>query len=374
MLSVFPDITGSDSGRRGINVGADVLTTTIDGVDFNSIWAEYQAALNLWNSTRDPIIALFTYDTTNAAEALPLDGDTTEFEPASEFGVPKAGRADPKNFVAGYPLQWYDLAVRFTRKFLRDASRVQVDAQQTAALEASNRLQFREALRALVTPQLSGDRSINENGVPILSLYAGSTDDAPPSFAGRTFAPGHNHYLVSGAATIDGQDLEDVIEHITHHGYGIGTAERVVILVHPDQGKVIRGFAGSPYDFIPSEAAPAYLSSELIVGDLPPATFNGLPVIGSFGKALIVESYYAMSGYVVGVAVAGANSARNALALRSHPRPELKGLQIIPGETSRNYPLVEAGYQIGVGFGVRNRGAAVVMQVKASGSFVAPTI
>lgn len=373
MTFIFRDIVGAE---RGFNVAADILTNTIDGVDLNQLWSDYAAALSLWNSQRDPFMSILSFDTTDAAQALPLDGGTVDFELASEFGTPKAGRPEPKNYVVGFPLEWYDLGARFTAKFLRDAPRSQVDAVQNAAFEADNRLQFKLALTALVTPRASGSRELNEIDAPIHSLYAGSSDDAPPSFAGRTFSASHNHYLVSGAADIDGQDLEDVIAHIAEHGHGINPGERIVLLVHPNEAKKIRGFragvASSPYDFIPSSTAPAFITTENIIGALPPSDFSGLEVIGSFGKALIVESYYAFAGYVVGVAVAGSNSPRNVLARRSHPRRELKGVQIVPGAS--RYPLVGAYYSLGVGFGVRNRGAAAVMQIKASGSYVAPSI
>lgn len=362
--------------NRGFHVAADVLNSTIDGIDFTELWRDYTSVLASWNANRDPFMSILTFDTTKAAQALPLDGGTVDFELASEFGTPKAGRPEPESFVAGYPLEWFDIGSRFTRKFLRDASRFQTDAVQDAVMEADNRMQFKLALGALVRPALSGARTLNEVDAPIYSLYAGSTDDAPPSFAGRTFSNSHTHYLVSGATDVDGQDLEDVIEHIAHHGYGVNPGERIVLLVHPNEAKKIRGFragvAGSPYDFIPSATAVPYITDENIVGSLPPSTFNGLEIVGSFGKALVAESYYAFAGYVIGVAVAGGNSPRNVLARRSHPRSELKGVQLIPGDGP--YPLVNAYYSVGVGFGVRNRGAGVVMKIAASGSYSPPSI
>src|SRR5690606_7061834 len=126
----------------------------------------------------------------------------------------------------------------FTEKFLMDASQAQVDAQHAAALEANNRLLFAATLRALMTKTTLGSRPTNEQGVDIFSLYDGSSDSKPPTFAGKTFSSGHTHYLVSGAATVDGQDLSDLVDHVTEHGYAVNGRERIVVLVHPDQGKV----------------------------------------------------------------------------------------------------------------------------------------
>jgi hypothetical protein len=374
MATVFRDIVGAD---RGFSVGADVYARTADGADISGIWNEFQAALNLFNATRGPLVALFTHTTTDAAQSLPLDGGRVEFEVASEFGVPKAGRAEPEFFVAGYPLEWYDLALRYTTKFLRDATRAEVEAQQSAAFSASDELQFRLALRSVLTPATAASRRTNDVGAPIYSLYAGSADDAPPSFKGRSFGSGHTHYLVSGSTEIDGQDLDDVIEHVAHHGYGIGSGEQIVLVVHPNEGKKIRGFragVNSPYDFIPAQGGVPYITTETIVGSSPNGQFNGLDVIGQFGTALVVETYDAFAGYVIAVAHSGANSNRNVLAARSHATPAWRGLRLMPGSVSQQYPLVDATYGIGIGFGVRNRGAAAVIQIKASGQYTPPTI
>lgn len=360
---------------RGIISRGDILTTTSDGVDLNRVWDEFQTTLSLANTNRNLIASLFTFDTTLKADAISLDGDDMSFEAASEFGIAKTGQAEPEKIIVGFPLEWYDLRITFTEKFLMDANRSQVDAQHAAALEANNRLLFTSTLRALMTKTALGSRPVNEQGVDIFSLYDGSTDSKPPAFGGKTFTSGHSHYLVSGAATIDGQDLSDLIDHVTEHGYAVNGSERIVILVHPDQGKTIRSFrvgSTSPYDFIPSESAPAFLSNEFVIGDKPPAIFNGLPILGSYGPALVAESYYVPTGYVIAAATSGANSSRNPLGFRTHERTEYRGLRMIPG--TERVPLVGSTYAQGFGLGVRNRGAAAVMQIKASGTYDNPSL
>ena len=42
----------------------------------------------------------------------------------------------------------------------------------------------------------------------------------PPMYLGKIFDGTHTHYLTSGSATIDSQDIEDMLHHITEHGYG----------------------------------------------------------------------------------------------------------------------------------------------------------
>jgi len=373
-VTTYTDITGAD---RGFNVGADVVTRTADGIDLNVIWTEFQSSLAEVNRIRSVISRLFTFDTTDTHALVAGDGERTEFEEASEFGLPKAARATPTYSRMGYPIAWYDLAARYTRQFLRDASRAQVDAVHANILEADNRLLFRKTLGALTTP---GEAQARDTGLTVYSLYRGASTDVPPPYAGRTFAPGHTHYLVSGAATVDGGDLRDLIVHIQEHGHGLrASGERLVIMVNPNEGGVIRSLrrdpdnlTQNPFDFIPSSANPAYLTDQEIVGNLPPAEFNGLPIIGSYGDALIFESHYIPSGYVLAVATGGPNYSRNPLAFRQHPSTESQGLRMIPGEAP-NYPLTGAHYERGFGVAVRHRGAAAVMQIKASGTFEPPT-
>ena len=375
MTTIFKDIFGAD---RGFNVSADVLTQSVDGVSLNLLWQEFMEAQSIWNSTRSAVAALFTFPTTDSNDVLRADGTASDFELASEFGQAKTLRAPLNGIHVGFPFDWWDGRIGFTKRFLRNATAEQIRAQHSAALAADNHLVFRETLKAISTP-LIPTRPTNLEGASIYSLYAAAADDAPPSYLGRTFAANHNHFFVSGATTIDGPDLAQLVTSIQEHGHGLrGSNERVVIFLHPDEAAIVRGFrAGvgspaSPWDFIPSVDAPPYLTNLVVVGDTPPAEFNKLPIFGSFGDALLSESYLVPDGYAIAVATAGPGSTRNPLAFRQHPRTESQGLILTPG--TERYPLIGSTYERGFGLGVRNRGAAAVMQIKASGSFVAPTI
>lgn len=378
----FPDIHGAD---RGFNVAADVLTQTADGEDLNGIYNEFVEALALQNANRNLISRLFTFDTTDSfLQFADEPGVGEEFEPESEFGVPKSSRRDIAWLRLGFPLEFFDAASRFTHKYLRDASAEQVRLQFMDKLEQDNRMLFRQTLSAVTTrPATIDARDTNENAVPIYSLWDGLGDATPPSFAGKTFSSNHSHYLVSGAATIDGGDLKALIDTIQEHGYGLRESnEQIVIMVRKGSANAdaIRGFrrdsenpAINPYDFIPAVNAPAYLTDETIVGDRPPATYQGLPIIGSYGDAWLFESYFIPDGYAIALATSGAGSQRNPLAFRQHRNPGLHGLRLLNPNQGSRYPLIESYYQRGFGVGVANRSAAAVMQIKASGSYVSPT-
>jgi hypothetical protein len=76
--------------------------------------------------------------------------------------------------------------------------------------------------------------------------------------------------------------------------------------------------------------------------------------------------------YMVAFATGGQNGVQNPVGIRQHSNPALRGLRLVKGR-SPDYPLQEAYYQRGFGTGIRHRGAGVVMQVKASGSYTLPT-
>ncbi|WP_412475552.1 hypothetical protein ACK8HH_03690 [Gordonia sp. LUNF6] len=367
---------GGDSGARGYSSQGDVLVSqTSDGVDLNRLWDDAAAAMSKWNQKRSSLAALVSYPTVNAADAIPqtLGGD--HFEEASEFGEPTGLRAEPNATILGYDFTDYDLASRFTWKFLRSASAEQVRSVVNRAFESDNRLVTGSILRRLFDPA----EKLNEVGHKVYGLYNGEDGMVPPSHAGQDFPAETSHYLVSGNAVLDPGDLVDAINAVRSKGFGTDGSSRLIVLCHPNEGEIISTFrAGiesggveSKYDFIPSASAPAYLAAENVVGKVAPGEFGGLEVLGSYGPAWIVPSYYLPIGYVAVVATGGPNSNLNPVAFRQHPNAAYQGLRMIPGRDQR-YPLTDSFFQRSFGTGVRYRGAACVVQVKEIGDYEAP--
>lgn len=223
------DIFGSDVSR-GFNVKTDILTHTADGVNLNTLWNEFSSDLASWNATRNAVAALFSSNTVESFAQLPNGGNKVELEKASQFGVPKAVRVSPGYLRMGVPLEWYDAGLRYTRQFLRDSSAEQIRAQQAGVVEADNHLTFVTTMGALTT-NTSGARPVNENGVTIYDLWDGTAGEVPPAFAGQTFTSSHSHYLVSGAATVDGGDLKQLIDTIQEHGHGLRSSNEQIVIM-----------------------------------------------------------------------------------------------------------------------------------------------
>ncbi len=366
------------ANTKGYNVSGDVLVNeTADGVDLNLLWAEIGDALALYNQHRSAIVGLLSYPTTAVADVVAQSVEGESFEEATEFGVP-TGLREPADYLKlGYNFKDYDKSLRATWKFLRGATAEQVTAQVTRIFEADNKLVNGTILRRLLNPATVS----NEWQHTCYGLWCGD-GMVPPAYLGETFDGNHTHYLTSGSTTIDSADIEGMIHHVTEHGYGRFGSQggQLIILAHPNEVEDMTFWrAGVEYatgkkpkwDFIPSVAQPAFMTTEHIVGAIPPSDFNGLHVLGSYGDAWLIESHYVPAGYVIVAATGGPNSDMNPVGFREHVNAAYQGLRHIPGPGP--YPLQDSFYARGFGVGVRHRGAAVVMQVTTNGTYTAPT-
>lgn len=374
-LTSFGYLLDIDGFEAGFNQGSDIVTQTSDGVDLNDVWQEYQDTLAIQNSARQRIIDLLTFAVSNPTEYVP-QFSTSRFEEASEYGEPRGARIRQQGFWLGYSFKWYDLALRYTWKFLADAQQRDLDALHASALDADNRLIFELVLKALFNNQ-NRLADINDQEVSVYALYNGD-GTVPPTYKSHSFDGTHSHYLVSGAATIDSGDLDDLEATISEHGFGQENGVTLVACVNSAQGKKIQTFrqeTGSTYDFIPATGQPGILldtRDTVVVGqERPGNSYQGLNVIGKYGNVLIVQDDLFPVGYVLMFGTSGDANLMNPVGIREHSRPELRGLRLVKGATP-DYPLIDSFYNRGIGTGIRQRGGAAIMQIKASGSYTPP--
>lgn len=373
-------IWGGAGGRGGVSTQGDVLVNlTADGVDLNEIWAEIQQVLELYNQERKSITDLVSFRTLNVADAIAQSITSDSFEEATEFGMPRAIRPPSDVLKLGYTFKDYDISLRATWKFLREATAEQVRAGVTRVLEADNKLTTGTVLRRLLDPATA----LNEWGHTSYGLW-NADGMVPPPYLGTTFDGSHTHYLTTGSTVLDAADVEIMINHIKEHGYGLHPGVSLVLVVSriDFEASAISswkaGFeyrSGAPlpkWDFIPSALMPAWISNEIIHGPVPNAEFNGLQVWGSYGSALVIQSAYIPAGWAVVLATGGPNNDANPVGFREHINPAYTGLRHIPGRGP--YPIQDSFFARGFGVGTRHRGAAVVMQITTNPTYTAPTI
>lgn len=353
---------------RGTNQAADIITQTVDGADINAMWREFQATIQMWNRDRQPLLNLLSYKVSNSVERV-MYPTQDDFEEASEFGVPKGIRLGTP-FYMGFPFKWWDLAIRYTWMFLADATQAQVEALNNQALDADSRLLFTRVLRALFN-NVNETATVDGQPYNVYRLY-NNDGMVPPSYKNYTFAGSHTHYLTSGAATMDAGDLDDLEDHLYHHGYNVGNGYKLVILVNRQEGKIIRKLTvatGASYDFIPNDnvGGGVILRTGTIVGN-PSGSLPGQ--IGTYGPWSVVEEDYLPAGYVIAFATGGEMNLGNLIGIREHENTGLQGLKLVKGATP-DYPLVDSYYRHGFGAGIRHRGAGAVMQMTA-GAYTIP--
>jgi hypothetical protein len=383
-LGLFPLPRGAEGG--GYSTEGDIVTATSDGRDLNAMWAEFQQTLQIYNESRSALVSLFTFPVSTLVEDVPQVGESV-FEEASEFGVPKAVRAELAYFSLGYDFRDYDMATRFTWKFLRDADARQVEAIHQQALNADNRLVFRKVMEALFS-KANRTADIRGQNVNVYALY-NADGTVPPSYKGQVFDGTHTHYMASGGTTIDSDDFEDLYDNIAEHGYGIENGTQFVAMMGKALIREVRKWrynegngddgAGNPtatanYDFIPAPNQPAMIvpNEQGLLGSQPPTTWNGLPVIGSYAGVLIVEEAYIPEDYVLMLATGGAGDLQNPVGFREHANPQYRGLRLIPGNQQR-YPLIDSFYARGFGTGIRQRAGSAIMQITENASYTTPT-
>jgi len=205
-----------------------------------------------------------------------------------------------------------------------------------------------------------------------------SDGTVPPVYKSYVHTGTHNHYLTSGNVTVDSGDLDDMYDHLAHHGYTAENGVSHMLFVNSAQGKIIRTFkvaTGATWDFIPSTGQPAALLDRDVIlfnGTQPGAKFAGLDVLGRYGHFLIINEDMFPAGYMVAVATGGPDNLKNPVGIREHVNTSMRGLRLVKGPNP-DYPLIDSFYQRGFGTGVRQRGGSVVMQLTASGTYTPPT-
>ncbi|NVN51615.1 hypothetical protein [Mycobacterium sp. DL] len=347
-------------------------------MDLNRIWGEVRQVVQTWNAHRSALSSLLSFWHTNSADAIPQSTTIERFEKATELGEPESLRPPSEYLLLGYTFDDYDRASRWSWRAIREMTAQQVRATMDYALESDNRLVNGTILQRLFDPA----QDANENATPVYGLYTGNDGHRPPSYLGKSFAANHSHYLVSGAAEVDSGDIEQLIKTVSEHGFGSEPGSQLILLVNPEQLDRIASFrAGienatgifANHDFVPSQGAPAFYTPNEIVGERAPAKFEGLRVAGSFGAAWVIALDDVPEGYMACVATYGNNSPGNCIGVRQHINPNYQGFRVIPGPVPA-YPITSAFYTRAFGVGVRRRGQAAVMQIKASGSFDTPDI
>lgn len=363
----------------GANEYADVIFQALDGADLGAMWAEFQQTLAIRNSQRDRLVDWLTYRITSPIDQVRYP-NTQDFEEATEYGEPVGIRLSPP-YNMGFSFKWYDLAIRYTWQFLLENTGAQISALHNEALEADDRLMFHQVFKTVFNPT-NLTSSVRNVPVTVYKFWNGD-GIAPPSYKTNTFDGTHTHYLTTGSTDFaaSGSDaLLDVEDTLYEHGYSLINGYRLMLWVNRQEGKLLRAARVAndwEYDFIPGVnvgggvfiPAGQYVGAPQGTGDLGAL---GDTQIGTYGPFHVIEEDFVPAGFVACFAVGGPESLNNPIGIREHENPSGRGLQLLQGDDS--YPIKDSFYRHGFGTGIRHRGAGVLLQVTASGTYGAPTL
>lgn len=358
--------------EQGFNERADVVRAA-DGADLNAFWEEVQQTIRLRNQDRTTLVDALSVRVTDIVDQVSVPSEV-DFERATEFGQPVGIRGGAVRLFRGYDFAFYDLGVRYTWMAIAEMTQQQLRNNHNLALEADIKLQFRKVMERLFNPLNSNGFTDKNEPVTVFAAY-NADGEVPPTYKQTTFSGSHNHYVVSGGASVVSGDLDDLAGLTEEHGYTLQNGYRTVLWVAKQEADIIKTFrvaTGAKFDFVPN---PFYYGGAVFVpnnGNYVGGPEGRVPgEIGTYGPFHVVEEGYIPAGYMVSVVTGGQDNISNPIGIREHSNPAYQGLKVIPGQRS-DYPLIDSFYRRGIGTGIRHRGAIAVMQIKASGSYAVP--
>jgi hypothetical protein len=365
---------------KGYNETEQIDFHLIDGYDLNELWEEFNQAIRLINRDRGQLVDRLVFPVQKPIERVP-QVFVEDFEDADEFGRP-VGIRPAEYWDMGFPMQYKDLATRFTWRYLAEADVRQVRQTMNAVLEAYRRFLFKLCFDRIWDNTVSSATLRGGSAVTVFPFYNGTAavdaqgnNVAPPPWKAFTHATNHTHYLSSGAATVDSADLDEMFGHIYHHGYTEGGAT-VILLVNEQEADVIRTFrvaSGDKYDFIPDSGNEiSFILNGTIIGGQPTndTGLRGFPgFIGKYGTVSVVQEDLIPADFMFMFASGGLRAQNNPVGIREHENDSLRGLKLIPQHV--HYPLIDSYAHATGGAGIRHRGAGVVMSIGA-GAYAPP--
>ncbi len=284
---------------------------------------------------------------------------TGELVLADEFGrAPTQVTGKPGR--VGLPMQRFKYAIGYTADFLENATPAQVAVRAMEA-QAADRRKVIQVLRDSVFRPVNYtfiDELVDdlELGVKALFNADGTLPVNGPN--GEVFAGTHNHYHTASA--LNEAALDSLIEEVAEHSDNAN----VEIHVNVAETAVIRALTG----FIPVVDSRVVTGANETVGRANLDTGNiKKRLIGYYNGAEIHTKPWIYPGYLLALNTA---APIKALGFREPAEAGRRGFRLVAQNVM--YPLQTENMERRFGFGVRNRGAAAVLQITA-GAYTDPT-
>jgi hypothetical protein len=335
-------------------------TLTIDGQPVAAIWNELVARLAAFNQLADEKVAMLSAPVAGPTEKIGVPKNPG-FQAATELGKPTKIRVEM--ISRGFPLNHFDLGYGYTQEYLDYATTAQILAVEAEVRSAWSMLRRNKMLEALFDKT-----NATQEALTIYRLY-NADGEVPPKYKRWSHNSSHTHYLFDAGASPTETILDTMEEHLLHHGFG-DFGETLYLMSNRADIDTIQGLT----DFVPAASSfrPAVISGPIVGGRAAAAPSAALPIQGYHHRLAVVEDNDVPSGYLLAVASGGAFAGRNPVGERQHENPSARGLRLVQGPQG-DYPLKDAVYDGYVGFGIRQRGAAVALMLNSGAAYTTPS-
>lgn len=290
--------------------------------------------------------------------------DAMVMDEIDEFGTPDAQKIAAGTTV-GFPMRLYGAALQWTRKYLANATGVELAAQVNALMDADQKLVMRQIKRAIFGPSnyTFVDRLTDGVSLSVKALVNADSAALPPGPNGEEFdGSTHTHYKYTASTAIAAADLTGLIETVVEH-YSSG---QPIVYINRAQETAVRNLTGFT----------AYLDARIVPGsgtttargNLDPSNLYNR-AIGIFGSAEVWVKPWIPSGYLFCFIQGGPAP----IVMRTR-RAGSGNLELAYEDEA--YPLRARGYEREAGWAIWNRtnGAVLFVDAGSAGAYVAPTI
>jgi hypothetical protein len=304
--------------------------------------------LVMYNTTEDPMIAMFTEPTIR--QTLRVSQAPKQFARSAD-----GGRAEDSKMLyrlLNVPFNDYDLMSEFTVKWIQDALSSDVINEVNGAIAGDT-----ELCNSLFYQAIFLKQTVGSVGTPYQAgFYNGETD--VPAFKNNNFSAAHFHYLGANSTTYTLGIHRAMIQDIREHGFGL-TPGSLYAFFHTAQLADVQALINSNTTILQA------ITGQREKGIDSGAMNSGLLIEG----VNIVFDDNVPSGYVAMLA-----SDVKPLAKRVHFNAAYQGLQAFnPNGGVADYPLAGMAFMRRIGFAVKYLGAGTCRQLVGSTTYTNPT-
>lgn len=360
---IFPRMAG---GARGMIDTQDLLRT-LDQVPFDIIWTDFQDVLRMYNEATSTLLGRLARRISTPGFRTFVPG-SMRFERGTEYGRPDRQRHGAFK-TRGFPVWKFQLGITYTRDYLLNATREEVDIQHAEALRADTENVLNETLRAAFH---NTNYNFEDDRVGTVSVKAFYNNDGevPPPFRGTFFAGTHTHYHSTNGAWALAHITamkDDLVEH-GHDGNRI-------LEISTDIEADIRALTDANGDVAFHRNWNIEGARGLEMGGGSTETVSRLSpeFIGEIEGFAVRVNPWQPAKYAFGYNFYGEGSANAPLGFREPENEAQRGLNLISPDAASSYPLINSFYERWFGVAVMTRSNGTITVEDAGAAYINPT-